>query len=98
MKALHVVDREGVVHYFPDDAETVENELLRTVRDSVFPSWQIISCPEDWANRYKVYMRQHAIPFEEEVIDHQLCFLIPRKYRPHTWKLGIGATESRRYR
>jgi hypothetical protein len=32
-------------------------------------------------------MRRHDIPFEEEMIDGQLSFLISRKHRPHQWKL-----------
>jgi hypothetical protein len=83
----HSVGKDGVIRYSPDDEELVENELIRSIRDSVFKPWQIISCPKDWAERYKSYMSRHEIPFVEELIDRQLCFLIPRKYRPHSWRL-----------
>ena len=83
----HFVDAEGAVHYAKADEETVGNELIRTLRNRIFPSWQVLSCPRSWADRYKAYMDAHGVPFCEEWINHQLCFLIPRKYRPHSWKL-----------
>ena len=83
----HFVGKDGFIRYSPQDVERMENELIRSVRDGVFPSWQIISCPKDWAERYKAYMIQHKVPFAEELIDTQLCFLIPRAYRPHSWRL-----------
>ena len=81
------IDHEGVVHYALADEQAVENHLICSIRDEVFSSWQIISCPKDWANRYKDHMIRQDVPFVEELIDGQLCFLIPRKYRPHAWKL-----------
>ena len=83
-----VIDTDGVLHYSTEDEEVVENDLIRSIRDHVFSSWQIISCPRQWAERYKRYMTRHGVPFVEELIDSQLCFLIPRRYRPHSWKLG----------
>ena len=32
-------------------------------------------------------MIRHDIPLKEEMSDGELGFLIPRKYRPHAWKL-----------
>ncbi len=84
----HAVGKNGVIRYSPANVELVENDLIASIRDSVFPSWQIISCPKDWAERYKTYMIHHEIPFVEELIDRQLCFLIPRAYRPHSWRLA----------
>ena len=86
------IDKEGVVHYSADDEEGMENDLIRSIRDQVFSSWQIISCPKNWTEQYKHYMTQHSVPFVEEWIDNQLCFLIPRRYRPHAWKLDAPAT------
>jgi hypothetical protein len=77
------------------DTELVENELIASVRDVVFFPWQIISCPKDWTQRYKNYMRKHGIPYVEELIDNQLCFLIPRAFRPHSWKLGKEPSRKR---
>ena len=82
-----VIDDDGVVHYSAVDEELMENDLIRSIRDQVFPSWQIISCPKNWTELYKQYMVQHGVPFAEEWIDNQLCFLIPRRYRPHSWKI-----------
>lgn len=83
----HAVGRNGVIHYSPDDAECVENILIDSIRSSVFPFWQVLTCPEDWTRRYRDYMTRHAIPFTEEISDGQLWFLLPRRYRPHAWKL-----------
>ena len=83
----HDVRSNGVVRYSPRDEDVIENEFIRSVRDSVFPSWQILSCPPQWVDRYKSYMTRHGVPFVEELIDNRLCFLIPRRYRPHSWKL-----------
>jgi hypothetical protein len=82
-----LIDNEGAVHYAPADEEVVENDLIRSIRDEAFSSWQILSCPKDWANRYKDYMIRQDVSFVEELIGGQLCFLIPRRYRPHSWKL-----------
>ena len=83
----HTVDKEDVVHYSSADEELIGNKLIPSIRVKVFPTWQIISCPPDWVERYKVYMIRHDVPFAEELIDGRLCYLIPRKYRPHSWQL-----------
>jgi hypothetical protein len=83
----HLVDKSGVVHYSAGDEEAMENDLIRAIRDQVFRSWQILSCPKDWIEQYRDYMIQHEIPFSEELIDNQLCFLIPRRYRPDSWRI-----------
>lgn len=84
----HAVEKDGTIRYSQADEELVENELLRQVRDRIFSHWQVITCPADWTNRYKNYMVKHDVPFVEELIDNELCFLIPRKFRPHLWSLG----------
>jgi len=86
-KIGHRVDKEGVIHYSLDDEEAVENDLICLIRDKVFPSWQVLTCPRDWIVRYEEYMRSHRIPFHEELSNGELWFLLPRKYRPHRWKL-----------
>ncbi len=83
----HSVDENGVVHYSPQDEESVENNIISSIRDRVFSAWQVLSCPKEWADRYRRYMVKHDIPFKEELSDGQLWFLLPRKYRPHRWKL-----------
>ena len=37
-------------------------------------------------------MSRHDVPLKEEISDGELWFLIPRKYRPHSWKL-VGSVE-----
>ncbi len=83
----HLVGKDGILHYSAGDEELVENDMISSIRNQVFPSWQVLSCPKDWTERYRQYMTQHHIPFTEELTDNQLCFLIPRKYRPHSWKM-----------
>ncbi len=83
----HVVGPEGVIRYSPGDAEEMENKLIFSVRRRAFPSWQVQTCPPDWVGRYKEYMTRRDIPFTEELADDQIWFLLPRKYRPHAWKL-----------
>ena len=83
----HCIDKAGVIHYSPNHEELIENELIGSIRARVFPSWQVLTCPRGWTNRYKRYMVQHNIPFKEELAVGRLWFLIPRKYRPHSWKL-----------
>ena len=83
----HTIDVEGVLHYSAKDEDTIGNELIPSIRDDVFSSWQILSCPPDATERYRHYMRRHDVPFAEELIDNQVCFLLARKYRPHSWKL-----------
>ncbi|HTU92739.1 MAG TPA: hypothetical protein VMF69_21845 [Gemmataceae bacterium] len=91
----HSIDKDGVVHYSRDDEEFVENDLICSIRDKVFPSWQLWTCPPDWTARYKEYMSRHGIPFREELSNGELWFLIPRKHRPHSWKLEDPTTATR---
>lgn len=83
----HSVDKQGIIHYAPEDEECVENDLIASIRTRIFSSWQVLSCPQEWLERYRFYMTQHGISFEEEWDDGQVCFLLPQKYRPHRWKL-----------
>src|SRR6266478_354633 len=68
----HRIDKEGIIHYSPDDEEVIGNEILPAVRNKLFSSWQIISCPRDWAERYKRYMIRRDVSFVEELIANQL--------------------------
>jgi len=84
-RIAYSVDGSGTIRYSAESEEVVENQLISKVRDGVFPSWQIVTCPKDWVQRYKDYMIQHGVPFREEMTDNELWFLIPRRYRPHKW-------------
>src|SRR5207237_6881091 len=94
-EARHRVDRSGIVHYSPIDEELVGNDLICSVRDEVFPSWQIVSCPPEWTDSYRHYMTQHEIPFIEEMSGDELRFLIPSRFRPHSWKLEEPVSRQR---
>lgn len=86
-KIKHDVGKDGLVHYSPDDEEVVENDIICSIRDRAFPSWQVLTCPPHWAARYKKYMRHQRIAFQEELSNGEMWFLLPRKYRPARWKL-----------
>lgn len=94
-KLKHRVAADGLIHYAPGDEEVVENDLIASIRDKVFPSWQILSCPKSSARRYQQYMTSHDIAYREELADNQLCFLISGEQDPHAWKLA-QKTSSRR--
>lgn len=83
----HQISPDGAIRYSYDDEDRVENELIRSIRDHVFSSWQIVACPPAWIDRYMQYMTQHKILFFEECADGERWFLIPAKHRPHLWKL-----------
>ena len=92
----HAVGEKGVIRCSVEVEETVQNELISSIRDKVFSSWQIVSCPSDWTKSYREYMHAHGIPFVEEMTDGDLGFLISRRYHPHTWKIEAPAkTEAR---
>jgi hypothetical protein len=39
-------------------------------------------------------MRSHGIPFQEEVTDNEVAFLLPKKVRPHAWKLVSAGADT----
>jgi len=84
----HFVDDKRVLHYSPADVDAVENDMICSIRDQAFPSWQVLTCPPECAAQYRDYMSRHDIPFHQELIDAEMWFLIPRKYRPNLWKLA----------
>jgi hypothetical protein len=83
----HVADRRGAVQFAVENEAFVENTILLRIRNSVFPRWQILSCPANWGDRYRRYMAERNIPYEEEIADGETSFLISAQYRPHAWKL-----------
>jgi hypothetical protein len=85
-KIGHSVDKIGVIHYSVNDQEAVD-DLICSVRNKVFEPWQILTFPNDWTKRYLEYMDRRGIPFREELSDGELWLLLPRNYRPHSWKL-----------
>lgn len=83
----HRVDKDGMAQYSATIEKEVENEVIGQVRSRIFDSWQVLSCPADWVSRYRNYMKRHDIAYVEEMLDDEIDFLIPKSYRPHTWKL-----------
>jgi hypothetical protein len=86
----HSVDDGGAIHYSPNDEETMENDLIGAVRSLICDPWQVLTCPQNWVEIYRQYMIQHNIPFSEELMDDQMWFIIPGKYRPQAWKLSTN--------
>jgi hypothetical protein len=93
-KVRHQVGQNGVIYYSPVEEEVIENDLICSVRDKAFPDWQVLTCPRDWTVTYEKYMRESEIPFQEELSNGDVWFLLPRKHRPHRWKL-IGPSAPR---
>ncbi len=89
----HSVDEDGLIHYFERDIETVENDLICSLRTKVFPTWSLQTCPADWVESYRRYMGKRGIPFKEELSDGELWFLIPGRFRPLRWKLDPPVTD-----
>jgi hypothetical protein len=87
----HYIDEHGMAHYAAHDDEAVEDRVICPIRDEVFSAWQVITCPSRWRGRYRDYMKRHGVPFAEELSNGAVWFLIPRKYRPHTWRLNGAA-------
>lgn len=87
-KAAHIAHEvaRDTVYYSPDDEENFGSLVLAGLRSGVFSPWQVLSCPEDWVEKYRAYMRQRKIPYQEEMSNAELCFLIPGQYRPNFWK------------
>jgi hypothetical protein len=91
----HSIDKQGVIHYSATVADAVENDLICSIRDEAFPQWQVLTCPPDWIGSYREYMSGHGILFYEELSDGELWFLLPRRFRPHQWKLECPANADR---
>jgi hypothetical protein len=83
------VDDNGVVYFDHANEEAVE-DILAKIRDSRFDSWQVLSCPSDWVNKYRQEMKRRKVPFIEELNDGQVEFLLPQNYEPHDWKIPAG--------
>lgn len=91
----HSVQKDGTIKYSAEHDSVVENEFISSVRNEAFPSWQVLTCPPEWICSYKRYMLDGSIPYFEELSNGELWFLIPRKFRPQTWKLRVP-TEAER--
>jgi hypothetical protein len=48
-----------------------------------------LMCPKNCRAVYREYMREHNIPFIERYVNGKFEFILPRKYRPHAWKLNF---------
>jgi hypothetical protein len=81
----HTVDPQGTIHYSND--LIVDNDLIPQVRNTIFPTWQVLSCPQSSEQQYRQYMTQHGIKFMGEIIDGKLHFLLSRNHDPHSWNL-----------
>jgi len=87
-KIPYKIDRYGEIIYPASARVLVEEELIRSLRRSVFTQWQLLFCPDDWIPVYRKYMQDHHIDFIEESIAGKINFLLSRVYRPHRWQLS----------
>jgi hypothetical protein len=92
----HHVSADGAICYSPDDEEAMEKDVIGPIRNRVFPSWQVVTCPAEWTQTYRTYMEENGVEFREERSNGETWFLIPRKHRPHRWKLEKSAQGSHR--
>jgi hypothetical protein len=88
----HEIGPDGTLRFSAENDEVIEERVIRPVREEVFPRWQMLSCPPEWAGRYRQYMRHNRLPFQEERIDNEISFLIPRDLDPHRWNLEMART------
>ena len=87
MHGLRVAwDENGLIYFDPKDEEAIEDILAR-VRNAQFNTWQILSCPSDWVNKYRYEMKRRQVPYFEELNDGQVEFLLPGDQEPHDWEL-----------
>lgn len=83
----HAVRPDGGVDYPSDDEERFE-DALADVRGGVFPDWQVLSFPPDWAARYRSALAEHGAEFVEEVNNGEVEFLLAGHHEPHAWEVG----------
>ena len=87
----HEIGSNGTLCYSADDEEAIDEHVINPIREEVFPRWQLLNCPPEWAGRYRQYMEHNRLPFQEERIDEEISFLIPRDVDPHRWDLKPAA-------
>lgn len=80
----HRVEKE-TVYYSAEDEEKFE-DVLTPIRSEGLGPWQVLSCPPDMVDRYRRAMEQREVPYEEEINNGNVEFLIPLARRPHSWK------------
>lgn len=83
----YAVDRNRHVYYNSEDEESFE-DVLAGIRSSVFPRWQVLSSPKNWADRYRLEMERRGIAYQEEWTNGSIEFLISQEHDPHGWELA----------
>ena len=83
----YTVRPDGGVDYRSGDEEAFE-DVLAQVRGEVFPDWQVLSFPPEWASRYRAALAARAVAYEEEVNDGDVEFLLAGCHAPHAWAVG----------
>jgi len=76
----------GIIYDTQGNLNDRIERAVSSVRGEVFPTWQLLFCPEDWVTRYAGYMEAHGIKYIIEIIDGKETFLLSLRYRPHAWK------------
>jgi hypothetical protein len=96
-RLVTLLEREGSIPYrlgkddtlffSEQDEERMENEFINRIRDSVFADWKLLFSPNDYISVYRAYMSSHNVPFKEELFHDKVTFLMPRTYRPSSWRI-----------
>ena len=72
----------------PEELEEKFMGYLAEFRRSLFEDWQVLNIPmKDYYYLFKRYMIERNIPYVEEYEDHEIQFLLPKSYKPRTWRI-----------
>jgi hypothetical protein len=86
-KLDYSIDKDGKIHYSSCDMIMFE-DILCTIRQKIFPSsWQILSFPVEWETKYRQAIKKRKHPYQEEISNGNIKFLIDGNLKPHSWKI-----------
>ena len=89
----HAIEADGTLLYASADEHVIENELICSIRDQVFPEWGVFTLEGDemprpqTTARYRAHMKQYGIPFVEEVVDGFVWFLVSQDQDCFEWRV-----------
>lgn len=79
------------IFYLKKDVRFAEAAACRVrnwlCRESFYP-WQIVCFPQGWETSYREYMSSNQVPYFEEYIDGELCFLVALSEDVHEWAIN----------
>lgn len=81
------------IEYDEKDVDLIENQLICSVRVSVFPNWQIVTASNN-SFAFQMELQKRKVSFELEIKNFDIRFLINKKYKPHAWKIDYETHNS----